>query len=97
MRINQALYGLKFAGNSWYKALCTNLSNMNFEPVMADPDILIRVSNKSREEKYRECIVVYIDNLLEIREEPKYIMDYFSMYDLKDTVSPPDQYLGANF
>ena len=47
-------------------------------------------------EKYREYIVVYVDNLLTISEYPKYIMDSFSMYDLKYTVSPPDQYLGAN-
>ena len=64
---------------------------MNFEPSMADPDIWIRVSTNSRGEKYWECIVVYIENLPEIREEPKYIMDYFSTYDLKYTVSPPDR------
>ena len=27
---------------------------------------------------------------------PKAIMDSFSMYDLKDSVSPPDLYLGDN-
>ena len=69
---------------------------MNFEPSRADPYIWLRMSNNSRGEKYQEWIVVYVDDLLEISGEPKYIMDYFSMYDLKDTVSPPDQYLGAN-
>ena len=30
MQINQELYGLKSAGNSWHKALSTTLSNINF-------------------------------------------------------------------
>ena len=96
MQINQALYGLKPAGNSWYKSLSTTSSSIKFEPSRADPDIWIRMSTNSRGEKYRAWIVVYIDNLLAIIEDPKYIMDSFSIYDLKDIVSPLDRYLGAN-
>ena len=40
--------------------------------------------------------MAYVDNLLAISEDPKAIMYSLSMYDLKDTVIPPDQYLGAN-
>ena len=54
------------------------------------------MSTSSRGEKYREWIVVYAENLLAISEDPKSIMDYFSMYNLKDTMSPPDLYIGAN-
>ena len=41
--------------------------------------------------------MVYVDNLLATSEDPKDIMDSFSIYDLKYTVIPPDRYLGANF
>ena len=41
-------------------------------------------------EKYQEWIVVYVDDLLAIRKNPKAIIDFFSMYDLKDTVIPSD-------
>ena len=54
------------------------------------------MSTTLRGEEYREWTVVYIDDLLTISEDPKAIMDYFCMYNLKDTVSPPDRYLGAN-
>ena len=40
--------------------------------------------------------MVYVDDLLAIRMEPKTIMDSFSMYYLKDTVIYQDLYLGAN-
>ena len=55
------------------------------------------MSTNLRGEKYLERIVVYVENLLAISEEPKAIMDSFSMYNLKDTASPPYRYLGANF
>ena len=69
---------------------------MNFEPSRADPDIWLRMSTNSRGESYRGWIVVYVENLLAISKYPKAIMDYISIYDLKDTASPPDRYLGAN-
>ena len=40
--------------------------------------------------------MVYVYNLLAISEDPKAIMDAYSMYNLKDAVSPPDRYLGDN-
>ena len=58
MRINRALYGLKYSGNSWHKVLSTTLSNINFEPNRADPDISLRVSTNSMGEKYQKLIVV---------------------------------------
>ena len=63
---------------------------MNFEPSMADPYIWLMMSTNSRGKKYQECTVVCVDNLLAISEDPKAMMDSFSMYYLKDTVSPTD-------
>ena len=88
IRINQSFYGIKSTGNSCHKALSTTLASMNFEPRRAEPDIWLRMSTNLREEKYWGCIVIYIEDLLVISEDLKTIMDYFSMYNLKDTVIP---------
>ena len=66
IRTNPVFYGIKSAVNSWHKALSTTLSNVNFEPSREDPDNWLRMPTNSRGENYRECIVVYVDNLLAI-------------------------------
>ena len=48
MQINRSFYGIKYAGNSWHKALSTTLSNTNFEPIREDPDIWLKMSTTSR-------------------------------------------------
>ena len=57
----------------------TTLSNMNFEPSRADPDIWVRMSTNSIGEKYWEWRVLYVDDSIVISKEPKAIMYYFSM------------------
>ena len=79
-RINQALYGIKYAGNSWHKSLSTTSSDMNFEPSRADADIWIILSTSLRGENYWEWILLYIDNLLSISERMKAIIDSHSIY-----------------
>ena len=79
MKIQRALYSLKSAGNSWHSALLLTLRNVDFESSRDDPDIWLKLSTNSRGEKYREWIVVYVDDLLAIYENPKAIMDLFSM------------------
>ena len=83
-------------GSSWHKALPITLSNVNFEPNRKGPDIWLRMSTNLMGEKYQEWIVVYVDDLLATSEDPKAIIDSFSMYYLKYTVIPMDKYLGAN-
>ena len=72
------------------------LRNMDCKSSRADPGIGLRLSTNSRGDKYREWIVAYVDDLLAISENPKAIMDLFSIYDLKDTVRTPTRYLRAN-
>ena len=55
------------------------------------------MSTNLRGENYRQWIVVHVDNLLSISEDPKAIMDSLSFYYLKDTVSPLDRYIRAHF
>ena len=66
-------------GNSWNNALSTTLLNRNFEPSTADLDIWLRMSTDSRGYKYWEWIVVCVYDLLTMSEDPKAIMDSFSM------------------
>ena len=40
--------------------------------------------------------MIYVNNLFAINYDQKTIMYSYSIYNLKDTVSPPDCYLGAN-
>ena len=77
-------------------SLSTTLSTMNFEPSREDPEIWIMMSTNLRGENYQEQIVVYVNNLHGISEDPKAVIDSFSIYDLKDIVNPLDRYLGAN-
>ena len=53
MRINHALYEIKYASNYWHKALSTTLSNTKIYPNREDPDIWLRMYTNSRGEKYR--------------------------------------------
>ena len=49
---------------------------MNFEPSRVDQYIWIKMSTNPRGKKYREWIMVYVDDLIEISEEPKSTMNY---------------------
>ena len=77
-------------------SLSTTLSTMNFEPSREDPEIWLMMSTNLKGENYQEQIVVYVNNLHGISEDPKAVIDSFSIYDLKDTVISPDKYLGDN-
>ena len=54
LRINQSLYGIKYAGNYWHKALSTILSRNHFERSRSDQDICLRMSTNFRGDKYWE-------------------------------------------
>ena len=47
--------------------------------------------------EYYKWILCYVDDLLVISHDPQSFMEKLSeSHDLKDTVHPPEQYLGAN-
>jgi len=96
MIIKKAAYGLKSAGSSWAKTLAGTLSDLGFFPSRADPCIHMRRNSRDGED-YWEWIVVYVDDLMAISHDPDAIMKGIAAsYDLKDTVKPPERYLGAN-
>jgi Reverse transcriptase (RNA-dependent DNA polymerase) len=97
MIVKKALYGLKSSGFSWKKMLTQNLMDMGYKSTIADPDVFIRPAVKADGYKYYELLLTYVDDCLCVSANPQDTMDTLGkIYDLKDTVKPPERYLGAN-
>ena len=75
MKIKKALYGLKSACNSWHATLSDTITSMNFTPSRADPNVYQRMAITDKGERYREWILVYVDDLIAISDKPKDVMD----------------------
>jgi Reverse transcriptase (RNA-dependent DNA polymerase) len=97
MIVKKALYGLKSSGFSWKKMLTQNLMDMGYKSTIVDPDMFIRPAVKADGCKYNELLLTYVDDCLCVSANPQDTMDTLGrIYDLKDTVKPPERYLGAN-
>ena len=97
MIVKKALYGLKSSGFSWKKMLTQNLEDMGYKTSIADPDVFIRAAAKPDGTEYYEFLLTYVDDCLCVSARPEDTMDILGkIYDLKDTVKPPERYLGAN-
>ena len=97
--IVRALYGLKSSGATWRAHFAQSLRDLGYEScVGGDPDVWRKPAVKPDGEKYYEYIVVYIDDLLVIGQNPTNITDALQAdpfnYTLKD-VDEPKSYLGA--
>jgi hypothetical protein len=96
--IVRALYGLKSSGAAYRNHLASYLrEELKFESCLADPDVWLRLGRRANGEEYYEYLLVYVDDLLAISEQPKLILDDINTYfHLKpESVGPPDLYLGA--
>jgi len=97
MLIRRALYGLQTSGFSWRTVLSQTLMDMGYKPSVADPDVYLRPASKANGDEYYEFLLTYVDDCLCVSADPKNTMDALGkVYDLKDTVKPPERYLGAN-
>ena len=97
MIVKKALYGLKSSGFSWKKMLTQNLEDMGYKSSIADPDVFIRMATKPNGDEYYEFLLTYVDDCLCVSAKPEDTMEVLGkIYDLKDTVKPPERYLGAN-
>ena len=97
--IVQALYGLKSSGAAWRAHFAQSLRDLGYEScVGGDPDVWRKPAVKPDGNKYYEYIVVYIDDLLVIGQNPIHITDALQAdpfnYILKD-VQEPKTFLGA--
>jgi hypothetical protein len=95
----RALYGLPGSGNAWRAQLADTLRNhLGYKSTLADPDVWMKQETKLNGEKYYAYILVYVDDLLIIHEDP-----YKDMAKIKNhypvtekSIGPPKVYLGAN-
>ena len=90
---------IKSCALAWYNHLADVLNNtLQFCSSLADPDLWRKPKVKPNGQKYYAYILVYIDNILVIDNDPKkYMTMYQSSYTVrKDIIKEPDQYLGSN-
>jgi Reverse transcriptase (RNA-dependent DNA polymerase) len=96
--IVHALYGLKSSGAAWHAFFAQSLSDTGFISCKSDPDMWLRPEIKTDGSKYYEYVLVYVDDLLVISEQPSIILQTLvddHKYRLKD-VGSPTCYLGAS-
>ena len=97
--IVKALYGLKSSGAAWRYHFSTYLRNhLKFKATSADPDVYFKKMIRKNGTKYYAYILVYVDDILVINEEPsstlKEIKETFIVK--KDSIKYPDVYLGMD-
>jgi hypothetical protein len=95
--IVRALYGLKSSGAAYRNHFASNLRELNFRSCLADPDVWLRHGRRQNGEEYYEYLLVYVDDLLALSEQPQAILDDINSYfKLKPgSVGSPNLYLGA--
>ena len=97
MLIVRALYGLKSSGAAWRAKLAETLRSMDYTPTEADPDVWMKRAVKPSGEEYYCYMLVYVDDVLHIHHDPTIDMKRLNEhYRLKEGVSSPERYLGAN-
>lgn len=95
--IVRALYGLKSSGARWRDHLACTLRGAGYTGSRADGDVWMRPAVKKDGFKYWEYVLIHVDDILCVSENPKATMDYLGThYTLKaGSVKEPDIYLGA--
>ena len=97
--IVRALYGLRSAGSSWRSHLSDVItSQLNYSPCKADGDIYMKPSVRADGSTYYSYIVVYVDDILSVAENPKIAIDRLGdVFRIKEgSVSEPKTYLGSS-
>jgi len=97
MIIMRALYGLKSSGAAWRSTLAVTKGTLGYRPTQADPDVWIKQATKQDGEPYCKLMLISVDDVLHIAKHPEEVMAKLGReYRLKDSVDPPDRYLGGN-
>ena len=95
--IVKALYGLRTSGSAWGSLLSQTLYDMGYLPSKADPDVWLKPGVKKNLEPYYEYILVYVDDILSISENPQKNIDCLAeaFWLKEDSIGRPKRYLGA--
>ena len=94
--ISRALYGLKTSGASWRHHLAAEIRELGFVSTKADVDVYRRESVKGDMTAYYEYLVVYVDDIICVSEDPsKWMKILGTRYRLRD-VGVPIRFLGSD-
>ena len=96
--IVRALYGLKSAGASFRNHLADCMKQMGYRSCLADPDLWMKpMTRKGDGLEYYEYILLYVDDVLAIGEDPENVLKKVDKYfGLKPgSMADPSIYLGA--
>ena len=97
MIISRALYSLKSSGAAWRPTLAQTMEFLGYKPTQADPDVWIKRATRGDGTPYYKMILIYVDDVLHLAENPKEDMAELSkLCRLKDGTGEPDRYLGGN-
>ena len=96
--IIRALYGLKTASAAWRHHFAAFVrEHLGFLPTYADPDVYRKPMLKSDGTTYYAYLVIYVDDVLCIEENPEVTMkEIEKLFRLKDGVDSPKMYLGTD-
>ena len=97
--IHRALYGGKTAGQDYRNHLRTCMQHLDYVSCPADPDLWMRPAVKADGSTYYSYILLYVDNVLVIDEDPENILrrqlgKYFTLKE--DSIGEPKIYLGGH-
>ena len=62
--ITRALYGLKSSHAAWRAHLASTMTDLNFTPCQADPDVWMQPAVKPDGMKYYEYVLICVDDIL---------------------------------
>ena len=96
--IHWALYGGKTAQKDFHNHLQSCMHYLKFSSCLVDPDIWMRLANKSYGTTYYEFLLLYMDDALVIRENAEKILrvEIGKYFELKEeSIGHPSLYLGS--
>ena len=96
--IVRALYGLRSAGASWRSHLSNAITNdLKYKACKADGDIYMKPKKRADGSKYYSYLVVYVDDILSVDENPQVAIDMLGdLFRIKEgSVTEPKTYLGS--
>ena len=97
--IVQALYDLKSSANAWRTHMCSTLKSMGFNHSLADNDFWMKMDTKIDGTYYYSYILVYVDDILILSEDPKAYMQMLSeqYYVKESSIGAPNLNLGTQY
>ena len=76
----RALYGLKSSGADFRVHLAGCMQEMGYCSCPADPDLWLKEQTNKKGKRYYSYILYYMDDLLVVCHNPKYVMDMFNRF-----------------